>query len=165
MEEERFTAGLTHWKAAPFAATNEEDARVIRDALASSDYIVSMLETVEKLDKPDAPFKTSTLQQQGAIRLRFSGKRTMKIAQELYEGMDVGGDGPTGLITYMRTDSLRVSDESVTGVREKIARSHGGDISKHIAETNRIADKHRAKLNVRLVPVPKVADSRNGTRG
>ena len=66
------------------------------------------VEEIEKLDKADPPFKTSTLQQQAAIRLRFSGKRTMKVAQELYEGIDVDGSGPVGLITYMRTDSLRV---------------------------------------------------------
>ena len=83
------------------------------------------VEEVEKLDKADAPFKTSTLQQQAAIRLRFSGKRTMKIAQELYEGIDVGGDGPVGLITYMRTDSLRVSDEALTGVRDLIQAEYG----------------------------------------
>ena len=79
----------------------------------------------EKLDKADPPFKTSTLQQQAAIRLRFSGKRTMKVAQELYEGIDVDGSGPVGLITYMRTDSLRVSDEAVTAVREKIQAEFG----------------------------------------
>ncbi len=124
-ETDRFQAELADWKGEKFAAKDETTARSIRDALASTDYLVSKLETVEKLDKPDAPFKTSTLQQQGAIRLRFSGKRTMKIAQELYEGVDVGGDGPSGLITYMRTDSLRVSDESITGVREQIAREYG----------------------------------------
>ncbi|MDB5349901.1 MAG: topoisomerase bacterial [Planctomycetota bacterium] len=124
-EVDRFAAALTEWRGSNFSAKNEAEARTIRDTLASSDYIVSKLETVEKLDKADAPFKTSTLQQQAAIRLRFSGKRTMKIAQELYEGIDVGGDGPSGLITYMRTDSLRVSDESVTGVREMIARDYG----------------------------------------
>ena len=124
-EADRFEAELSEWKDAKFAATKEEDAVAIRDALASSDYVVTKLETVEKLDKADAPFKTSTLQQQGAIRLRFSGKRTMKIAQELYEGLDVGGDGPSGLITYMRTDSLRVSEDSITGVRELISREYG----------------------------------------
>ncbi len=124
-EADRFATALAEWKGATFSATNETDAVAIRDALASAEYRVSKLETVEKLDKPDAPFKTSTLQQQAAIRLRFSGKKTMKVAQELYEGMDVGGDGPTGLITYMRTDSLRVSDEIVTGVRDKIGREYG----------------------------------------
>jgi len=124
-EADRFGAELTTWKGEKFAAKNEEEARTIRDALASVDYAVDQVEEVEKLDKADAPFKTSTLQQQAAIRLRFSGKRTMKIAQELYEGIDVGGDGPTGLITYMRTDSLRVSDDTVTAVRDQIRDRYG----------------------------------------
>ena len=76
-------------------------------------YVVSRVDEAEKLDKADPPFKTSTLQQQAAIRLRFASKRTMKVAQELYEGIDVDGSGPVGLITYMRTDSLRVSDEAM----------------------------------------------------
>jgi DNA topoisomerase-1 len=124
-EADRFTAELATWKGAKFEAKNEADASVIRDALASSPYAVTEVEEVEKLDKADAPFKTSTLQQQAAIRLRFSGKRTMKVAQELYEGIDVGGDGPVGLITYMRTDSLRVSDDTVTAVRGLIEAEYG----------------------------------------
>ena len=126
-EEDKFTAGLAEWKGSGFSARTEDEARSIRDTLASSDYVVSKLETVEKLDKPDAPFKTSTLQQQAAIRLRYSGKRTMKLAQELYEGIDVGGDGQVGLITYMRTDSLRVSEEFTTGVRDLIKSESYGD--------------------------------------
>ncbi len=125
VEEDKFTAGLSEWNGAGFSAKTEEDARSIRDALASADYVVSKLETVEKLDKPDAPFKTSTLQQQAAIRLRFSGKRTMKLAQELYEGIDVGDDGQVGLITYMRTDSLRVSEEFLAGVRDLVKAEYG----------------------------------------
>jgi DNA topoisomerase-1 len=125
VETDRFDAELTEWKGAKFEAKNETDARTIRDALASVPYAVSALEKVEKLDKPDAPFKTSTLQQQGSVRLRFSGKKTMKVAQELYEGIDVGGDGPVGLITYMRTDSLRISDEALTQVRHLIEHDHG----------------------------------------
>ena len=124
-EEDRFTAGLAEWRGATFSATNEADAHAVRDSLAEADYVVSKLENVEKLDKADAPFKTSTLQQQASIRLRFSGKKTMKVAQELYEGIDVGGDGPTGLITYMRTDSLRVSNDAITSVREKIVNEFG----------------------------------------
>jgi len=124
-EADRFEAELAEWQGAKFAAKTEADARAIRDALASAPYAVAAVEQVEKQDKADAPFKTSTLQQQAAIRLRFSGKRTMKIAQELYEGIDVGGDGPSGLITYMRTDSLRVSEEAMTAVREKIRAEYG----------------------------------------
>jgi len=124
-EADRFQAVLAEWKGAKFAATNEADARAVRDALASSPYSVGEVEEVQKLDKADAPFKTSTLQQQGAIRLRFSGKRTMKVAQELYEGIEVDGSGPVGLITYMRTDSLRVSDEALTSVRDHIRKDFG----------------------------------------
>ncbi len=124
-EADRFSAELSTWKGEKFSAKVEDDARAVRDALAASDFKVLEVEEVEKLDKPDAPFKTSTLQQQAAIRLRFSGKRTMKVAQELYEGIDVGGDGPSGLITYMRTDSLRVSDDFVKEVRDQIQSQYG----------------------------------------
>lgn len=124
-EEDRFEAELAEWRGAKLDVRNQADAEAVRAALASSAYTVSRLERVEKRDKPDAPFKTSTLQQQAAIRLRFSGKKTMKIAQELYEGIDVEGDGPVGLITYMRTDSLRVSDDALNGVREMIRTDFG----------------------------------------
>jgi DNA topoisomerase-1 len=124
-EADRFAAELAEWQGNKFSAKNEEEARKVRDALAAAAYTVSALETVEKRDKADPPFKTSTLQQQAAIRLHFSGKKTMKVAQELYEGIDVDGSGPTGLITYMRTDSLRVSDEAVQHVRELIRTQYG----------------------------------------
>ena len=124
-EGDRFAALLSEWKGAKFEVRNETDAHAVRDALAAAAYAVSKVEEVEKLDRADPPFKTSTLQQQGAIRLRFSGKKTMKIAQELYEGIDVDGTGPVGLITYMRTDSLRVSDEAMKAVRERISHEYG----------------------------------------
>jgi len=124
-EADRFEAELAEWRGAKFAAGNEADARLVRDALAAASYRVRSVEESEKLDRADAPFKTSTLQQQAAIRLRFSGKRAMKVAQELYEGIDVGGDGPTGLITYMRTDSLRVSDDALSTVRDLIRSEYG----------------------------------------
>ncbi len=121
----RFKALLNEYNGAKFGATNEGEAQAVYAGLKSVPYVVSKVDEVEKLDKADPPFKTSTLQQQGAIRLRFAGKRTMRIAQELYEGIDVDGTGPVGLITYMRTDSLRVSDEAMTAVREKIQTEYG----------------------------------------
>ena len=124
-ESDRFAAGLVEYDGAKFAAGNEADAQQIRDVLASARYIVSQVDETEKLDKADPPFKTSTLQQQAAIRLRFSSRKTMKIAQELYEGIDVDGTGPVGLITYMRTDSLRVSEEALQSVRELIKNQYG----------------------------------------
>jgi DNA topoisomerase-1 len=124
-ESDRFQAVLHEWRGAKFEVRAEAEARAIRDALASAAYAVAAVEEAEKLDKADPPFKTSTLQQQGAIRLRFPGKKTMKVAQELYEGIDVEGDGPVGLITYMRTDSLRVSDEAIVQVRDLIRAQYG----------------------------------------
>jgi DNA topoisomerase-1 len=125
-EADRFSAELAEWKGEKFSAKNETDAHAIRDALAAAPFRVSALDVAEKLEKPGAPFKTSTLQQQASVRLRFSGKKTMIIAQELYEGIDVDDTGPVGLITYMRTDSLRVSDEAITHVRELIQNQYGG---------------------------------------
>lgn len=124
-EADRFKAELAEWNGEKLAAKTEAEATAIRDALAPAAYEVSALETIEKPDKADAPFKTSTLQQQAAIRLRLSGQKTMRIAQELYEGIDVDGSGPIGLITYMRTDSLRVSNEAIESVRELIKKEYG----------------------------------------
>jgi DNA topoisomerase-1 len=124
-ETDQFKALLTEYEGAKFEAKTEAEAHAVRDALLMVPYSVKKIDETEKLDKADAPFKTSTLQQQAAIRLRFSGKRTMKVAQELYEGIEVDGSGPVGLITYMRTDSLRVSDEAMTAVREKIKNEFG----------------------------------------
>jgi DNA topoisomerase I len=124
-EADRFRALLAEYNGAKFEAKTEAEAHAIRDALQSAAYTVASVAEIEKLDKAEAPFKTSTLQQQAAIRLRFSGKKTMKVAQELYEGIDVDGTGPTGLITYMRTDSLRVSEEAITNVRERIKADYG----------------------------------------
>ena len=122
---DQFKTNLAEYDGAKFEAKTEAEAHAVRDALQSVPYSVAKVDETEKLDRADAPFKTSTLQQQAAIRLRFSGKRTMKVAQELYEGIDVDGSGPVGLITYMRTDSLRVSDDATTAVREKIKSEFG----------------------------------------
>src|SRR5262249_55046196 len=122
---DRFAAPLVEYDGAKFEANNETEAHAVRDALQGADYVVSKVDETEKLDKADPPFKTSTLQQQAAIRLRFSGKRTMKIAQELCEGIEVEGSGPVGLITYMRPDSPRVSEEAIVAVRDKIQSEFG----------------------------------------
>ncbi|MBI1786930.1 MAG: type I DNA topoisomerase [Acidobacteria bacterium] len=89
--------------------------------LEGASYVVQSVGTREKKRNPVAPFITSTLQQESARKLRFSVKRTMGLAQRLYEGVEMGQEGPTGLITYMRTDSTRVSEEALKEVREFIA--------------------------------------------
>lgn len=93
--------------------------------LQQKQFEVSGVERKPVKRNPPAPFITSTLQQEAARRLRFSAKRTMMLAQKLYEGLDIGDEGSTGLITYMRTDSTRLSPEAVNQVREYIYESYG----------------------------------------
>lgn len=124
-EPDRFETELAEWKGAKFSAKNGQEAGAVVAELERLPFSVGSIATEQKSEKTQAPFKTSTLQQQAAIRLRFSGKRTMKVAQELYEGLDVDGSGPIGLITYMRTDSLRISQEALEGVRAHILADYG----------------------------------------
>src|SRR6266436_7679110 len=100
---------------------NQESADSIVAQLADAPYIVKSVTTREKKRNPVAPFITSTLQQESSRKLRFSVKRTMGLAQRLYEGVELGEEGLVGLITYMRTDSTRISDDALTDVREFIA--------------------------------------------
>ena len=80
--------------------------------LQGAAYTVRSLERKERRKSAPAPYTTSTLQQDASSRLRFSPKRTMRLAQDLYEGIELGNEGSTGLITYMRTDSTRISEEA-----------------------------------------------------
>ncbi len=94
-------------------------------ALDGVDYIVKSVGTREKKRNPVAPFITSTLQQESSRKLRFSVKRTMMLAQRLYEGIEIGKEGAVGLITYMRTDSTRISDDAIADVRHYINERYG----------------------------------------
>lgn len=102
-----------------------EDATRVQGELRGASYSVAGVESKERLKQPYLPYITSTLQQDGSSRLRMAPKRTMKVAQELYEGIDVGGAGPVGLITYMRTDSTRVNDEMEAKLKEYIKKHYG----------------------------------------
>jgi DNA topoisomerase-1 len=104
---------------------NEEEAQKLVAALEGADYIVKSVATREKKRNPVPPFITSTLQQEAARKLRFSVKRTMALAQRLYEGVELGGEGSVGLITYMRTDSPRISADALTEVRQFIRDRYG----------------------------------------
>jgi DNA topoisomerase-1 len=104
---------------------NEADAKSIVDDLESAAYTVKSVATREKKRNPVAPFITSTLQQESSRKLRFSVKRTMMLAQGLYEGKELGTEGAVGLITYMRTDSTRVSEDALTEVRGFITERYG----------------------------------------
>ncbi|PYP31972.1 MAG: type I DNA topoisomerase [Gemmatimonadetes bacterium] len=95
-------------------------AQAIVDAVGKLPFVVSDVTRKERKKRPPAPFTTSTLQQEAAKQLGFSAKRTMRAAQALYEGQDVGAEGPVGLITYMRTDSTRVADSAIAQARDFI---------------------------------------------
>jgi DNA topoisomerase-1 len=104
---------------------DEAASKSILDALENAKYLVDSVATREKKRNPVPPFITSTLQQEASRKLRFSVKRTMMLAQRLYEGVELGAEGSAGLITYMRTDSTRVSADALTEVRELIATRYG----------------------------------------
>jgi len=104
----------------------EAEALAVLEALRGAAFRVSKVERKTRKVNPLPPFITSTLQRDAANRLRFSSKRTMSIAQSLYEGLAIGGE-KVGLITYMRTDSTRVAEEALAAAREHIAAAHGKD--------------------------------------
>ena len=104
---------------------NEEEAGKIVSALEGAEYKVSELKRGIRKKQPAPPFITSTLQQEASRKLGFTGQRTMRIAQQLYEGVDIPGVGTTGLITYMRTDSLRISEEARAAANKYIAGRFG----------------------------------------
>ena len=104
---------------------NAEEADKIVSALTGAEYIVSALKKGTRKKQPAPPFITSTLQQEASRKLGFTGQRTMRIAQQLYEGVDVPGAGTTGLITYMRTDSLRISEEARAAAYKYIIGRYG----------------------------------------
>ena len=105
--------------------TNGEDAEKIRAALEKADWIVRSVDKKERRRNAAPPFTTSKLQQDSSRKLRFSVKRTMMIAQRLYEGVELGEEGQVGLITYMRTDSTRVAPEAIQEVREYVGKEYG----------------------------------------
>jgi len=104
---------------------NEQSANAIVSDLADASYIVRSVATREKRRNPVPPFITSTLQQESSRKLRFSVKRTMMLAQGLYEGKELGKEGAVGLITYMRTDSTRVSEDALAEVRAFVSERYG----------------------------------------
>jgi DNA topoisomerase-1 len=104
---------------------NEEHATRALEFIRQAAPKVASVERKERRKNPPAPFITSRLQQEASSKLRFSPKRTMGLAQRLYEGLELGAEGPTGLITYMRTDSTRISDDAVRDVRELIVSRFG----------------------------------------
>lgn len=105
--------------------TSEEQANALKAAAEKEPFLIKRIKTGTRQKNPAPPFITSTLQQDASRRYGFQAKRTMKVAQELYEGINLPDMGAVGLITYMRTDSLRISDEALSAAHDYIKRTYG----------------------------------------
>jgi len=129
IEKNQLSASLHSVKGdrARISIPKEEDARRYESELADADYKVAEVRKRDVRQRPSAPFTTSTMQQEAGRKLRFTAQRTMAVAQQLYEGLNVGSEGQIGLITYMRTDSTQVASSALEEVREYIQARYGKD--------------------------------------
>src|SRR5881296_2737069 len=122
----QFNARLVKIKGKNAEIKNQGEAEHILEAVKKAEFLVESVVTKEKKRNPVPPFTTSKLQQDASRRLRFTVKKTMMLAQRLYEGIELGEEGRIGLITYMRSDSTRVSDDALEMVRSYISDLYGG---------------------------------------
>ncbi|MBI3179671.1 MAG: type I DNA topoisomerase, partial [Deltaproteobacteria bacterium] len=122
-----FVARVIKCDGAKFEPTSEAEAKSAEKELKAASFRVSQVTRKERRRRPQPPLITSRLQQDASNRLHFTAKRTMMIAQQLYEGVELGDEGSVALITYMRTDSTRVSNDALAAVRDFIGKTYGGD--------------------------------------
>jgi DNA topoisomerase-1 len=122
-----FTAKLEKADDKKLEITNENQAIAIRSELEKQNFVISDIQKKQKKKYAQPPFTTSKLQQEAFYKLRFPASKTMRVAQQLYEGLEMGEEGNVGLITYMRTDAVRVSKESIEAVRSYVQSKYGED--------------------------------------
>ena len=120
-----FTAKFSGFLNGKFELKNREDVDKVLKGIENKEFIILKVKHGDKKRTPSPPFITSTLQQDAARKFGFSAKKTMMLAQQLYEGVEIEGEGSVGLITYMRTDSTRISDEALNEAREYILQNYG----------------------------------------
>ena len=127
---------------------SEEQMKEISENIKDAEYLVEDVKRGERMKKPPLPFTTSTMQQEAANALNFSTQKTMRLAQQLYEGIDIKGNGTVGLITYLRTDSTRISEEADGAARSFIAAQYGeayvGEGGNAGGGNKKIQDAHEA---------------------
>jgi DNA topoisomerase-1 len=128
LEARQFRARLARIQGEKVDLKSEADTRTIVADLEKSSYTVVEVKKSERRRKPAAPFTTSTLQQEASRRLGFGARKTMSVAQQLYEGIELDGEGTAGLITYMRTDSTNVSQQAQTETRNFISERYGPEL-------------------------------------
>ena len=142
-----FTAKLTEQDGKKLTVENSQQASDIVKELEAGKYTVSQIVRKERARKPFAPFTTSSLQQDAANKIGFTTKRTMMVAQQLYEGVEIKGQGTVGLVTYIRTDSVRISQEAKAAAHKYIETNFGKQYAANNIYTNKkkdIQDAHEA---------------------
>ena len=143
----KFTARLAEKDGKKFIAENGEQASAAVSELNAGKYIVSQIVRKERTRKPFAPFTTSSLQQDAANKIGFTTRKTMMVAQQLYEGVEIKGMGTVGLVTYIRTDSVRISQEARAAAHSYIEKNFGKQYAADNIYTNKkkdIQDAHEA---------------------
>lgn len=146
-KEKKFTAKLSEYKGKKITVENKQSADDVLAALKAGKYQVSNVVRKERKRKPFAPFTTSSLQQDAANKLGFTTKKTMMVAQQLYEGVEIKGQGIQGLVTYIRTDSVRISEEAKAAAKTYITENFGSKYAKNNFFSNKkkdIQDAHEA---------------------
>ena len=157
----KFPIKLSTYKNKKIELKNEDETNNVINALDKDNFLIKEIKSGSKVKNPMAPFTTSTLQQEASKKLNFMTKKTMSVAQGLYEGVEVKGYGTVGLITYMRTDSVRISKEAQESAREFILNNYGNE---YIPEEFRnykgkknIQDAHEAIRPTNIEITPEVA--------
>ena len=157
----KFPIKLSTYKNKKIELKNEKDSNKVIEELNKDEFLVASIKKGSKLKNPLAPFTTSTLQQEASKKLNFMTKKTMSVAQVLYEGVEVKGYGTVGLITYMRTDSVRISKEAQESAKSFILNNYG---EKYLPEETRvykgkknIQDAHEAIRPTNIDITPEVA--------
>lgn len=121
----KFTAKVTNYKNKKLLVKNEQEATTVQNDILKNEFVIDDIKKTVRKRQPYPPFITSTLQQEASKKLNFQSSKTMRIAQELYEGVDIKGKGSQGLITYMRTDSFRLAPEAINNARNYIENTYG----------------------------------------
>jgi len=156
------TARLAKINDQPAEIGNQQSSDEVLAALDGAQYVVRSVTRREKRRNPVAPFITSTLQQESSRKLRFSVKRTMMLAQRLYEGVEIGKEGAVGLITYMRTDSTRIAEDAIRDVRDYIGERYGKEFlpeSPNVYRSKKEAqDAHEAIRPTSMAFTPEVVE-------
>lgn len=151
-DQRKFTARLNTINGESVALGNHADTQKIVDALQTLPYEVKQVKRGQRRRKPSAPFITSTLQQEASRRIGFGTRKTMSVAQQLYEGVDLGGGDLDGLITYMRTDSTSIAEQAQTEARQLIEKRYGTDFVPEEPTSFKTSDRRAQEAHEAIRP-------------